>query len=121
MLLKMALETLASDMSEDVFLPRFDAARKFALTGEKSGKWWYMQYEDMNKLNGYIKCLTIQDWMKGVELLIMESDEFVKLNKHVEFFRFQFLFHIFIVPLVEHVIPLRKEELSEPEERIFIT
>jgi hypothetical protein len=56
-----------------------------------------------------------------VELLIMESDEFVKLNKHVEFFRFQFLFHIFIVPLVEHVIPLRKEELSEPEERIFIT
>jgi hypothetical protein len=115
MLIKMGLETLASDASEDVFNSRFDAARQFALTGNKSGRWWYIQHEDMAQLVAYSKFLSIQDWTEGIELSIEEPIE------HAEIFQLRFLSHTFMVPLVGSVVPPPGEDLPEPEYRIFTT
>jgi hypothetical protein len=113
MLLKMGLETLASDGSNDIWDERFDAARDFALTGRDDLSWWYIQYEDMSKISALCKVMTAEDWTNGVELSITEPLE------QAEVFCFLYLSHTFIVPLVPDTVPPPREEFHEPEYRIF--
>ncbi len=54
-ILKMGIEVVAADNHHDVFQASFDPARRFALTGEGSGGWWYLQRERMEVA---ARCLT---------------------------------------------------------------
>lgn len=113
MLLKMGLETLASDGSNDIWHARFDAARSFALTGRHDLPWWYIQHEDMGQLSTLARVMTSEDWTNRVKLSIAEPME------QVEAFLFEYLSHTFMVPLVPSTIPPSIAELPKPEYRIF--
>lgn len=113
MLLKMGLETLASDSSDAIWDERFDAAREFALRGRDDLSWWYIQHEDMARLSALCKGMTTEDWANGVQLSITEPIE------QAEVFRFHYLSHTFMVPLISYTVPPLREEFPEPEYRIF--
>jgi hypothetical protein len=113
MLLKMGLETLASDISDAIWDERFDSARDFALTGRDDLSWWYIQHEGIAKVSALCKGIMPVDSEDGVELSIMEPLE------QGEVFRFRYLSHTFIVPLIPYTVPAPREELLEPEYRIF--
>jgi hypothetical protein len=67
----------------------------------------------MAKLSALCKVMTNEDWANGLELSITEPLE------KVEVFRFCYLSHTFIVPLISYTVPLPREEFPEPEYRIF--
>lgn len=56
-LLKIGLETFAADTetNDEIFSDKFDAARNYARYGRKENKWFYIQIEDNQKLNDYLK------------------------------------------------------------------
>ncbi|MBN1292920.1 MAG: hypothetical protein JXB48_13850 [Candidatus Latescibacteria bacterium] len=53
-LLKMGIEVVASDKPDDVFHSKFDNTRKYALTGDKSVPWWYIQQERIDEASHLI-------------------------------------------------------------------
>jgi hypothetical protein len=112
-LLKMRIEVVAWDNSQDVFCPKFDDARHFALTGEKPGKWWYLQRERVDMAS----CLVVQgiaanEWAENVQLKV------VKLDGEQEIFHLTLLYVDMFVPLTNKIVP-ELEELEEPEYRLF--
>src|SRR2546428_681965 len=48
-LLKMAIETVATDDADDAFSECFDEARNYAISGVKASDWWYLQVEDYDR------------------------------------------------------------------------
>lgn len=112
-LLKMGIEVVAADNPEDAFNSKFDAARKFALTGEKSTSWWYLQNERMDEASHLLtQGVTVREWFDNVKL------EVVKLDEEQEMFHMRLLYLDLFTPLTTNIEP-QMEGLEEPEYRLF--
>ena len=114
-LLKMGLEVVASDKTSDVFNEKYDPARKYALLGEKSSDWWYLQRENLTAVNKRIKTgVKPPEWADPVKL------EVSVFNNGVEIFYFKFYYLEMFTPLLPDIVPsLDKEQFKEPEYRLF--
>jgi hypothetical protein len=112
-LLKMGIEVVAADNPEDVLHDKFGAARKYALTGDKTGSWWYLQNERMDEAARFLtKGVTQSEWYSSVKL------EVVKLEGEQEMFHMRLLYLDLFSPLTTNVEP-QLEGLQEPEFRLF--
>lgn len=112
-LLKMGLEVVAADSPVDVFNSKFDAARTYALTGEKSVPWWYLQNERMEEASAVItRGVSQAEWCDGVKL------EVIKLGRKQEMFHIRLLYLDIFLPLTTDIQP-EMEGLEEPEFRLF--
>jgi len=112
-LLKMGIEIIAADNPCNVFLEKFDAARMYALTGNKTVPWWYLQCENMEEATRFISHgVTQAEWHEGIKL------EVLKLNGRQEILHVRLLYVDFMVPLTANIEP-QLEELSEPHFRLF--
>lgn len=96
-LLKIGLETIAGDNGENkIFEDRFDPARVYALTGQKKYDWSYLQIEDTDKLNLYIKGIAADE-----EPFFMDIYDY---DKEQEYLHLRVLYLDFFVPLIENVV-----------------
>lgn len=112
-LLKMGIEVVAADDPEAPFLDKFEAARRYALTGHKSIPWWYLQNERMDETNRFITSgVSEQEWNDGVKL------EVIKLDGEQEMFHLTLLYMDLFTPLTTLIDP-QLEGLKEPEFRLF--
>ena len=112
-LLKMGIEVVAWDNEQDVFCSKFDEARRFALSGEKTGKWWYLQRERMNMASHcFTQGITTHEWADNVKL------EVAKLDGEQEMFHLSLLYLDILIPLTSMITP-QFEGLEEPEYRLF--
>ena len=112
-LLKMGIEVVAWDNEQDVFCSKFDEARRFALTGEKTGKWWYLQRERMNMASRcFTQGITTHEWADNVKL------EVSKLDGEQEMFHLSLLYLDMLIPLTSMITP-QFDGLEEPEYRLF--
>ncbi len=113
-LLKMGLEVIAADNPQDIFNKKFDKARLFALTGEKSDEWWYLQHEDISAANSYIRGgMGLEEWGDNIKLQV------VMIDAGAEVFHLKLLYIDLLTPLEVRIKPPPKETLSEPEYRLF--
>jgi hypothetical protein len=112
-LLKMGMEVVAADNAEDAFLPKFDLARSFALTGAKPGRWWYVQRERPEEVSRYITSgVTVKEWYETVGL------EVIQLGDEQEVFHLSLLYLEMFTPLTSEVAP-DMQGVEEPEFRLF--
>ena len=112
-LLKMGIEVVACENRNDVFCSKFDEARNFALTGEKTGKWWYLQRERVDIASNFItNGFTENEWNDNIQMKV------VKLDGEQEIFHLKLLYLDMFVPLTSMIIP-EIEGLEEPEYRLF--
>lgn len=113
-LLKMGLEVVAADRAGDAFEERFNAARTFALTGEKSGPWWFLQQEDMEAARRFILGgVSRKEWVEGVRLETLDVGG-------AEVFRLGLLYLDLVVPLEPRIIAPPMGDLPSPEFRLFV-
>lgn len=112
-LLKMGIEVVAADSASDAFLVKFDAARRYALTGDRTHPWWYLQNERMGEASRFFtRGVTIPDWSRGVRL------EVIKLDQGQEVFHLSLLYLDMFTPLTEGIQP-DMTGMEEPEFRLF--
>ncbi len=112
-LIKMGIEVVANDNPTDVFNAKFDAARNYALTGDKSASWWYFQSEDITSASRYFtQGVPTKEWSDNCRL------EVILLDSGAEIFHLKILYLDMFVPLVEGVQP-ELDALPEPEYRLF--
>lgn len=112
-LLKMGIEVVAADNPEDAFHCKFDAARKYALTGDKTVPWWYLQNERMDEASRFLtQGATGPEWFDNVKL------EVIKMDGEQEMFHMRLLYLDLFLPLTTDVEP-QMEGLEEPEFRLF--
>lgn len=112
-LLKMGIEVVAWDNKDDVFCPKFDEARQFALTGKKAGKWWYLQRERVDIAAHFVTHgFTKNELNENVQLKV------VRLDGEQEIFHLTLLYLDMFVPLTSKIMP-KVEGLEEPEYRLF--
>ena len=114
-LLKIGLETFAADLStkDEIFEPKFDAARKYALLGKKDNPWFYIVNENIAILNSYLKGITEKEWINNFYSDVHEEGDLIYLH-------LKLLYLDFFVPLIDNVEMDNnyKESLKEPETRI---
>lgn len=114
-LLKIGLETFAADLTtkDKIFEPKFDAARKYALFGEKDKPWFYIVNEDIEQLKHYLNGINETEWTENFFSDVHEEGELIYLH-------LKLLYLDFFVPLIENVEmdDNYKEYLKEPETRI---
>ncbi|MEQ8416828.1 MAG: HNH endonuclease [Imperialibacter sp.] len=114
-LLKIGLETFAADLTtkDEIFSPKFDEARRYALTGEKSSKWFYLQNENFEKLNQYLKGISFAEWTDNFFSDVHEEGELIYLH-------LKLLYLDFITPLVPNVQLPEDYQINfpEPEHRV---
>ncbi len=114
-LLKMGLEVVATDNTKAVFDKKFDKARTFALLGEKRQDWCYLQQEDHPAASYYItQGITALEWVNNLKL------ETVVIEDDAEVFHLKLMYLDFITPLDSRILPPLKDNLPEPEYRLFI-
>lgn len=112
-LIKMGIEVVASDNAEDVFHEKFDRARQYALTGEKTDTWWYLQVERKDEGSHYMmQGVSETEWLQNVSLEVMKMDD------GQEIFRLKLLYLDMFTPLTVGVLP-DMEGMDEPEYRLF--
>ena len=112
-LIKMGIEVVASDNAEDVFHKKFDPARQYALTGEKTDTWWYLQVERKDEVSHFVtQGVSETEWFQNVGL------EVIKLDEEQEIFHLKLLYLDIFTPLTEGVRP-EMEGMKEPEYRLF--
>ena len=112
-LLKMGIEAVAADSSNDAFDRKFDAARQYALTGDKKANWWYLQNERMDDASRFLtRGVSEYEWFQNVKL------EVVRLDGEQEMFHLRLLYLDLFSPLTAHVQP-QMTGLEEPEFRLF--
>jgi len=112
-LLKMGIEVVAADSPADVFHGEFDAARHYALTGDKTVQWWYLQNEHMDEESHFLtRGVSEYEWSQNVRL------EVVKLEAEQEMFHLSLFYLDLFSPLTADVQP-QMEGLEEPEFRLF--
>jgi len=113
-LLKMGIEVVANDDPDDVFETRYDAARDYALTGRKTGKWWYLQREDMQAAARLVtQGVKAAEWTEGVRLSVSV------VGDGSEVFHLKLLYLDLMVPLEQRIQPPDLLDLPEPEYRLF--
>jgi len=112
-LIKMGIEVVAADNAADVFQAKFDAARYYALTGEKTQPWWYLQTERMQEASRFItQGVSKSEWFQNIKL------EVIKLEKEQEIFHLRLLYLDLFTPLTEAIQP-EMDKMEEPEFRLF--
>ncbi len=114
-LLKMGLEVLSWDKTSNVFNEKYDSGRKYALIGEKSSDWWYLQRENLTAVNKVLKTgVKPPEWADPVKLEVSIFDD------GAEIFHFRFYYLEMLTPLLPDTVPcLDKEVFKEPEYRLF--
>lgn len=112
-LLKIGLEVVAADNGE-IFNPKYDPARRFALTGEKDKMWFFILSEDLPLLNHLIKNPpTSEQWSDN-----MFMDVILHENK-LEVLHLKLLYLDFMVPLIEDVTPDPEWKRHEPRIKVI--
>ena len=112
-LLKMGIEVVGADDRNAVFDSKFDDARNYALWGEKSGDWWYLQREDMQLASHYIaQGVAPEEWGENVRLSVIE------IGDKAELFHLKLLWMDVFTPLERRIQP--PTDLPEPEYRVFV-
>ena len=115
-LLKIGLETFAADLTtkDEIFESKFNAARNYALTGQKANKWFYIINENIDKLNEFLKGITAKEWSENFYSDVHEEGELIYLH-------LKLLYLDFITPLIEniHLEENLIAKLKEPETRII--
>ncbi|MGO8788706.1 MAG: HNH endonuclease [Terriglobia bacterium] len=112
-LLKMGIEVFAANSPDDVFHGKFDAARHYALTGEKAVEWWYLQHERIDEVSLFLtRGASEYEWPQNVSL------EVIDLGAEQEMFHLSLLYLDMFSPLTAHVQP-QIEGLAEPDFRLF--
>jgi hypothetical protein len=114
-LLKMGLEVVSSDGTGIIFNKKYDPARKYALLGEKSSDWWYLQRENITTLNEVFRTrVKPPEWADPVKL------EVATFDNGAEVFHFKLFYLDILTPLLpDTILSLDKEPLNEPEYRLF--
>lgn len=110
MLLKIGLETIAADDRNAVFEERFNPAREYALIGNKTCSWFYIQREDHEMLNLYLKGIEWDDHHCFMDVYYEGNLIFL----HLRTFYLEFM-----TPLVENVA-LNSALFEGPGERFVI-
>lgn len=114
-LLKIGLETFAADLEtkNEIFEPKFDAARKYALLGEKDKSWFYIVNEDMDKLNYYLKGISQKEWTENFYSDVHEEGDLIYLH-------LKLLYLDFMTPLIDNVQMESNymNHLKEPKTRV---
>lgn len=111
-LLKIGLEVIAANEPDIVFEERFNSSREYALKGIKSFPWFYIQKEDSDMLQQYIKGNKWEDHHCFMDVHY-EDNGLVFL--HLRTFYLEFL-----VPLIENVVLDPTMKFNEPSERVII-
>lgn len=96
-LIKIGIETIAANDSNLVFEERFNAARHFALTGQKDCNWFYAQRENDELMNLYING---KDWKDCHCFADVHYEDNGLVFMHMRAFYIEF-----IVPLLPNVEP----------------
>lgn len=111
-LLKMGVECLADMNVSAAFDQRYDAARRFALTGEKEAAWWYLQKEDVEVLNRLLQTGWRESYAPfSLRLIYVDDGALVFVLR---------LFYLeLIVPLEPRILPPKIEEQDQPLLRLF--
>lgn len=110
-LLKMAIETIAIDDPTAALDKKLDEARTFALTGSKSGDWWYLQREDHSLASDMIRGMPVE----SSDQIVLEL---CQIGDGADVFHLRLFFIDMLVPLEQHIIPAL-DDVSEPEYRLF--
>jgi hypothetical protein len=110
-LIKIGLEVIGANNRDEVFEERFNPAREFALTGSKKFPWFYIQIEDDELLNVYIKGVEIEDDHCYMDVHYED-------NGHV-FLHLKLFYLDFFVPLVENVVLDPQIKFTEPKQRVI--
>jgi hypothetical protein len=113
-LLKMAVEVIASNDQHEVFDPKYDEARNFALNGSTDKRWWYFQHEDLKIINHRIQNKISGGWVEPVKL------EVVTIAEKNDIFHLKLFYLDLLVPLFSHIQPPTRDSYHEPEQRLFI-
>lgn len=112
-LLKMGIEVVAADSANDAFDRKFDAARQFALTGDRTHQWWYLQNERMREAARFLaQGVSEREWFESLRL------EVIRLDEGQEIFHLRLLYLEMFAPLTVNVQP-DMGGFSEPEYRLF--
>lgn len=109
-LIKIGLETIAANDVGTVFEERFNSAREYALKGVKIFPWFYIQKEDNEMLNLYIKGV---DWEDHHCFMDVHYEDNGLVHLHLRIFYLEFL-----VPLVENVVLDPDNTFKEPQYRV---
>ncbi|HEV3344418.1 MAG TPA: HNH endonuclease [Pirellulales bacterium] len=110
-LLKMAIETIAFEDPTAAFDEKLDLARTFALTGNKSGEWWYLQIENHSLASDLIRGMPVHPFEPT-------ALELCDIGDGAEVFHLRLFFIDMIVPMENRVVPAL-DDLPEPEYRLF--
>jgi HNH endonuclease len=111
-LLKMGLEVVAASDPEEAYSSRFDAARVFALTGEKHEHWWYLQHERTDEVVAFMSGHHREEPV--IELGTIEMED------GTEVFKLKLFYLQMLVPLEQHIMPPDVTELVERGYRLFL-
>ncbi len=112
-LIKMGIEVVAADNTTDVFQTKFDVARHYALTGEKTQAWWYLQVERMQEASRLMtQGVSESEWFRSIKL------EVLRLQEEQEMFHLRLLYLDLFTPLTGAVQP-EIQGMEEPEFRLF--
>jgi hypothetical protein len=110
-LLKIGLEVIAANDVKTVFEERFNPTRKYALLGKKEYPWFYIQIEDNDLLNRYIKGIVWDDDHCFMDVYYNDNG---LVTLHLRVYYLQFL-----VPLVENVVLDPENKFTDPKERVI--
>jgi HNH endonuclease len=112
-LLKMALEVVGATNAAEVFAEKFDEARHYALTGEKTKPWWYLQCEDHESFSRLC-----QGKPEADDISVSLETHHIGDDAEVFYLR---LYHLkMICPLESRIMPPPREESQEPAVRLFV-
>jgi len=114
-LLKMGIELIACDEGPyNVFDEIYDPARKYALSGEKTYPWFYLQRNDTQKLNLLLQGKLEENDPSG------EVNMSILIHEGVEVFHLQLMYLQFFVPLYENVFMGPELKIDEPLEQLIV-
>lgn len=111
-LIKIGLETIAANDRELVFENRFDAARNYALTGKKNSQWFYVQSENDNLRDQYIKG---EDWEDNHIFMDVHYEDNGLVFMHIRVYYIEFL-----VPLIENVEVDPKDDIEKTSIIVYV-
>lgn len=111
-LIKIGLETIAANDLKVIFEDRFNSAREYALTGFKKHPWFYIQKENNNLFQLYLKNL---DWKDNHYFMDVHYKE-----DGLVFLHLRILYLEFLVPLIENLSLKPEIDLEDSKESLFI-
>lgn len=111
-LIKIGLETIAANDPKIIFEDRFNAAREYALTGFKKNPWFYIQKENDELFQLYLKNIEWKDNHNFMDVHYKENG--------LVFLHLRILYLEFLVPLIEDMSLKADVDLENSKESLFI-